>query len=211
MKTRSKDLIGYKALTIEAALKLSVPINERSGAELCRLVPVGPWILKRPQLIKKMNRWRNTNLRFYMKQNEVSIDDTQNFIMEKVHGNSPSLLFLIRNNQNNYIGQISYSNFMGDTVQLDNIVLGEKSESINLMNQVELQSIAWVKQNFGVNTVKTYVLSYNVLAIELHQMSNFVFLEESSVKALHSANGKTLSICREEDSTCDFKCYLFIA
>jgi hypothetical protein len=211
MKTGTKDLKDYKALTIEAALKLSIPISEESGRELCRLVPVGQWILKRPQLIEKINRWRNTNLRFYMKQNQVSIDDTHNFIFDKIHGNSRSLLFLIRNDQDNYVGQISYSNFEIDTVQLDNLVLGEKSNSINLMNLIELQSVAWVKQNFGVKTVKTYVLSYNVLAIELHRMSNFVFHEEFSVKALHSANGKILSICREGDSNCDFKCYLFIA
>lgn len=210
MKTRFGDLSGYKVLTVEAAIKLSIPISEQSGCEIPRLVPVGPWILKRPQLIQKINTWRNTNLRFYMKQNKVSLNDTYNFIMEKIHGNARSLLFLIRNVQGNYIGQISFSNFIGDTVQLINLVLGEKSNSMNLMELVELQSISWVKRKLGVNTVKTYVLSYNVLAMELHQMSNFVFHEEFFVKASHSANGKTLSICREEDSTCKFKCYLFI-
>ena len=204
----SHNLRDFKKFTFEAAFDISIPIYDLDMNVICRLVPVGEWILRRPQLIEKITKWRNANLRFYLHQTPVNHEDTVNFLRDKIHFNSSSLLFMIYDCNRNYVGQISFSNVSNKKVQLDNVLLGEKTHFKNFMNFVDIQCLEWLKAIFIVEEVWTYVLSYNLPGINLHLNSNFRLIENISLKSQKSQKGLTLVFCKESDSDLPFTCLL---
>ena len=200
-------LNAIKFNSIERAVENSISItSSQNGEVVAHLIPVGEWILSRTKVLMSIAEWRNRYMRFYLTQFDADIENATNYIQSKIHSNSSALFFMIADKEYKIIGHIGFSNISSTAAELDNILLGEASSVRNLMQDIENQSIKWICNFLGLEEIFLKVLSYNFLAIDLHEMCGFQVEERLPIRKVHYFNQRRYEPCLPEESNLDFQC-----
>jgi RimJ/RimL family protein N-acetyltransferase len=193
--------------SIEQAVENSISItSSQNGQIVAHLIPVGEWILHRTKVLMSIAEWRNKYMRFYLTQFEADLENATRYIQSKIHSNSSAIFFMIADSEYRIIGHIGFSNIDSTRAELDNILLGEVVPIRNLMQDIENQSIRWIHDFLGLEKVSLKVLSYNFLAIDLHEICGFQVEERLPIRELHYFNQKRYEPCLPEESNLDFQC-----
>ena len=171
MNETNIKLNTIKFNTIEKAVENSISITSlQNGEVVAHLIPVGEWILSRTKVLMSIAEWRNKYMRFYLTQFDADLENATNYIQSKIHPNSSAIFFMIADEDYKILGHIGFSNINSNSAELDNILLGEASPVRNLMQDIENQSINWIHDFLGLEKIFLKVLSYNFLAIDLHEI-----------------------------------------
>ncbi len=207
MNEINEKLNNIKFSSIELAVKNSISItSSHSGQTVAYLIPVGEWILKRTKVLMSIAEWRNKNMRFYLTQFDAGLENATNYIKSKIHPNSGAIFFMIADEKYKIIGHIGFSNINSNSAELDNILLGEAVPVRNLMQDIENQSIIWIHDFLGIKKISLKVLSYNFLAIDLHEICGFQVEETLPIRKVHYINQRRYEPCSLEESNLDFQC-----
>ena len=207
MNEINKQLNTIKFNSIEQAIENSIPITSSQNGEIvAHLIPVGEWILNRTKVLMSISEWRNKYMRFYLTQFDADLENATNYVQSKLNSNSSAIFFMIADTQYKIIGHIGFSNIFSNTAELDNILLGEPSSVRNLMQDVENQSIKWIHDFLGIEKIILKVLSYNFLAIDLHELCGFHVEERLPIRKVHYFNQRRYEPCLPIETNLDFQC-----
>ena len=209
MNEINAKLNTIKFNSIEQAVEKSISITSSQSSEIiAHLIPVGEWILTRTKVLMSIAEWRNKYMRFYLTQFDADLENAINYIQSKIHPNSSAIFFMIADKQHKIIGHIGFSNILSSAAELDNILLGEATSIRNLMQEIENQSIIWIRDFLGLEKIFLKVLSYNSLAINLHEMCGFQVEERVPIRKIHYLKQWRYEPCLPEDSNLDFQCLI---
>jgi RimJ/RimL family protein N-acetyltransferase len=209
MNEINKKLSSIKFSNIEQAVKHSIPIvSSHGGAVVAHLIPVGEWILNRTKLLMSIAEWRNKYMRFYLTQFNADLENATGYIQSKVNSNSSSIFFMIADQEYKIIGHIGFSNIFEITAELDNVLLGDATTVKDLMKDVEEQSIDWISNFLGVERIFLKVLSYNFLAINLHQECGFTVEKVIPIKRVQYNTKLKFESCTQAETNLDFNCLI---
>ena len=207
MNEINTKLNTIKFRSIEQAVENSISITSSQNGEIVAyLIPTGEWILNRTKLLMSIAEWRNRYMRFYLTQFDADLENATNYIQSKIHSNSSAIFFMIADRQYKIIGHIGFSNIFFASAELDNILLGEASSVRNIMQDIENQSIDWIRDFLGLEKMVLKVLSYNYLAIHLHEMCGFQVEERLPIRKVQYFNQLRYEPCLPEESDLDFQC-----
>ena len=209
MNEINMKLNTIKFSSIEQAVENSIPITSLQNGEIvAHLIPVGKWILNRTKVLMSIAEWRNKYMRYYLTQFNADLENATNYIQSKIHSNSSAIFFMIADGEYKILGHIGFSNITSTTAELDNILLGEASSVRNLMQDIENQSINWIRDFLGLEKIFLKVLSYNFLAIELHEMCGFQVEDRLPIRKVHNFKQSRYEPCLFEESNLDFQCLI---
>jgi RimJ/RimL family protein N-acetyltransferase len=209
MNQINMKLSNMKFSSFEKAVENSISITSSQNAQIvAHLIPVGEWILNRTKLLMSIAEWRNKYMRFYLTQFDADLENATSYIQTKIHSNSPAIFFMIADENYKILGHIGFSEITSTGAELDNILLGEASSVRNLMQDVEIQSINWIRDFLGLKKIQLKVLSYNFLAIGLHEMCGFQIEERLPIRKVHYLNQTRYEPCLPEESNFDFQCLI---
>lgn len=205
MNEINAKLSGIKFKSIEQAVEHSIPVvSSQSGKIVAYLLPVGEWVLSQTALLMSIAKWRKKFMRFYLTQSETDLKSTTEYIQSKIHHDSSAIFFMIADEQNEIIGHIGFSNITAVSAELDNILLGEYTAIKDLMKDVELQSIDWIRNFLNIERIFLRVLSYNFLAINLHQECGFSLEQLVPIKRMQYSSKFIYEPCKQDETDLEF-------
>jgi RimJ/RimL family protein N-acetyltransferase len=162
--------------------------------------------LSQEALLMSIAKWRNKFMRFYLSQSETDLKSTTEYIQSKINHDSSAIFFMITDEHYKIIGHIGFSNIEEVSAELDNILLGENTAIKGLMKDVEMQSIDWIRNFLNVEKIFLRVLSYNFLAINLHQECGFSIEQLVPIKRIQHPNKFTYEPCEQDETDLEFHC-----
>ena len=209
MNEINTKLSSIKFSSFEQAVENSISVTSSQNGEIvAHLIPVGEWILNRTKLLISIVEWRNKYMRFYLTQFDANLENATNYIQSKIHSNSSAVFFMIADEHYKILGHIGFCEITSTSAELDNVLLGEASSVRNLMQDVEIQSINWIRDFLNLEKIQLKVLSYNFLAIDLHEMCGFKVEERLPIRKVHYFNQRKYEPCLPEESNLDFYCLI---
>jgi RimJ/RimL family protein N-acetyltransferase len=155
-------------------------------------------------------KWRNKYMRFYFTQFEANLENATSYILSKTNLNSSSIFFMIADENFKIVGHIGISNIFEDSAELDNILLGEKTDIPNLMIDVENQVLNWIKDYLGIRKIILQLFSFNFLAINLHNECGFKVLESTPLRKVDYLSKIKFEPCGKSESDLNFTCITMV-
>jgi RimJ/RimL family protein N-acetyltransferase len=128
------------------------------------------------------------------------------YLSVKADPTDDSIIFLIKDPTDQTVGHIGLSNIDGDSAELDNVLLGRSPGIENFMDLVENCLIEWANTHLGITDIHLQVLSFNFLAIQLHERCGFQ-REASSPLRVDKGNGyPVLEKATPDTANVDYSC-----
>jgi RimJ/RimL family protein N-acetyltransferase len=207
MNEVKKKISQLKFHTFEEATSVAIPItNTNHNETIAYLIPCGEWIIEDARTLLEIAKWRNKFMRFYLTQFKANLENATSYMMSKTSLSSSSIFFMIADTKFRVIGHIGMSNIVGNSAELDNVLQGETSQIPNLMIAVERQFLEWATNHFGLKQVFLKVLSYNFLAINLHEQCGFKVSETISLRKVQYKKMFKYEPCQNTQSNLEFSC-----
>lgn len=171
---QAKLISDLKANSQEIAHVKALDIRDENLNTVGKLIPIGLWIEHSSPVIESIARWRAREMRNFMVQFESSFEKSKNYLVNKASKENDRLLFLILDDSGNLIGHIGISNITVESAELDNMMRGNPGGPKNLMELAEKAVIDFLFTKLNVKSIHLRVLSFNFLAISIHQRLGFV-------------------------------------
>ena len=150
-----------------------MPIRDIQGITVGYLIPIGSWLLKQPQLIERISRWRQTFMRMFLAQFISTAEKTFNYLKLLSIEQPDRILFIIRTLEGHDVGHVGLSNITPNHAELDNLMRGEPGGHVRLVYFAELAVIDWAFKVLKLRRITARVLSYNWMALEMHREVGF--------------------------------------
>ena len=151
-------------------------ISYKYNNKLIRLVPIGNWIFNENEIIKKINKYRFINNKFFLNEIDRNIAKTNNFL-KKIIKDKNMCLFLISSNHKIFYGVIGLKKKLNNM----EIYFVLKLRKNKLFYISILKSIRWVVRVFSIKSFFVSVFSNNSKAKKLYYKCGF---KDSSKKFL---------------------------
>lgn len=189
------------------ALAMSICESTESKFESnFKLIPVGNWVLTDSATISLIGNWRNRFNRFFLNQVNANYENASGYLAAKADPTTDSIIFLIKDPTDQTVGHIGLSNIDGESAELDNVLLGRSPGIENFMDSVENCLIEWANFHLGISYIHLRVLSFNLLAIQLHERCGFQ-MKESIPLRLDEDNGyPVLEKAKPETANVEYTC-----
>jgi len=186
---------------------LAIPIRDTGGAVLGHLIPIGKWILDRPDLITSIARWRKTFMRMFLAQFVSTEPKTRNYLEALAIGQPDRMLFMIRTLEGRDVGHVGLSNITLVEGELDNLMRGEQGGHARLVYFAEVTVLAWGFHILGLRRIVARVLSYNWMALQMHQDVGFTEAARFSLsKVVDGSDVNHLPVTGDEESNVNYSC-----
>jgi RimJ/RimL family protein N-acetyltransferase len=198
----------FKTDSFDSALLKALDIHDENFAVVGHLIPVGFWIETRPQLITNISEWRARDMRNYLVQFDSTFEKTRAYLIEKSINETDRLLFLIVDKSQNFIGHIGLSNVSDKSAELDNLMRGNPGGPKNFMELAEKSVIEFAFKLLQVKFISLRVLSFNFLAISIHQRLGFVLFERVFLKKRIEDGEVRHEPATREESDVNFTCLI---
>jgi len=155
-------LSKFKFNQIEMALENGIAIiDSKNQVKIGSLIPVGDWIFKRDVLIEKIIEWRNSNLGCHFSQFPANKENARMYLEGKINPNSPSLLFLIYDLTNGYIGHIAVENIRESNAEVGNFFIqSDAPAEINFLQVLESLT-CWLVSELSLKSIYMWFLDDN--------------------------------------------------
>jgi RimJ/RimL family protein N-acetyltransferase len=198
----------FKTDSFDSARLKALAIHDENSDVVGYLIPVGLWIETQPQLITNISEWRARDMRNYLIQFESTFEKTKAYLMEKSVKETDRLLFLIVDNSGNFIGHLGLSQVSEKTAELDNLMRGNPGGPKNFMELAEKTIIEFAFEQLQVKCISLRVLSFNFLAISIHQRLGFVLSVREFLKKVIEDGDVRLEPTTREESDVNFTCLI---
>lgn len=206
-KNHSTLVATLKCDSLKLAKFYQIPIIDGDGVTVGNLIPVGNWILDDEELIQSICDWRKRDMKNFFVQFESSFSNTREYLINFSIKKQDRLFFIITDLNERFLGHIGISNIRVNEAELDNMIRGERGGPRNLIELAEKTLINFSKVHLGIDKVTLKVMSFNFLALQIHQRLGFIVSAEiplvktaSPDGTIHHANAMT------GDSNVPYKC-----
>ena len=166
------DLMSLKVSTLSEARRKAITIEGASGA-IGQLVPIGPWILQDPETIAEIAQWRQFAMKMFLVQFKSSPERTTQYLKRLSIDDPARLLFMIEDSDGTFVGHLGVSNVTHQDAELDNLMRGRRGGPPELALEAERAILNWAFSDLAVERVYGRVISYNFLAINIHNQFGF--------------------------------------
>lgn len=195
---------GLKRSTLLEATTRALPIKFQ-GQALGSLVPVGPWILDTPDLIRQISEWRARAMRMFLVQFESTPAKTEAYLANLSIGQEDRILFMIETD-GVLLGHVGLAAITDDTAELDNLMRGQAGGSPRLMEASEWTLIRWAFTELALQSLHLRILSYNIFAKSIHEDMGFRTTQRSHLRRVVTGEVTTLQECAEDEANVTFTC-----
>lgn len=148
-------------------------ITTDKGQIIGSLAAVTAEVATDPKIIAALTRWRQKYMRFFLTQFEATETRTAAWLKNVVIKDDTRILFLIRDEAGNEMGNFGVANIAAGSAELDNLIRGERGGDSRLIFFSELALMKWVYLQLGVDEIYLHVFSNNHKTIALHQSVGF--------------------------------------
>jgi perosamine synthetase len=139
-----------------------------------RLVPLGPWILKRPEILELLTVWRRNNQHAYPTVFNVTVEGTTRWAQARIIDDPERILFGVFDQKDQMIAHAGLATFdweQGD-VEIDNVMRGDAGHK-GLMTAVTNRLVEFAYDEFGMKSVSLKVFGDNYRAVQLYLRCGF--------------------------------------
>jgi perosamine synthetase len=178
------NLQNLKADNREQANKNSLEVCNRF-----HLVPVGSWVLKDSEIIRKITAWRKKTMLNFFSEFDATEESTSSYLRNFSISQSNRILFLLQRDED-IVGHMGLSSVSGTTGEIDNVMKTQtKSEAPSSSEMLcILQSlVGWATSDLGLKLLRLQVKEDNIPAISLYKKAGF------KVMSGHSIQGEIVS------------------
>lgn len=167
-----------------------IPIRNIEGIQIGSLRPIDTSLMKLPEVLEKLTRWRRMFARYFLTQFPCSEERTSQWLENIVFPSDDRILFLICDDIGTFVGNFGVCNIKPHEAELDNLIRGEKGGDPKLIFFAEIALLSWLYLDIGVNSVSLHVFSNNAKTISLH--SNIGFFERQRLDLRRIQDGSDL-------------------
>lgn len=196
------NLAGLKVETLNAARSKGLSFACRDGAVVV-LVPVGPWVLLKPELVRAMSEWRARSMQSFHIRFESTPSKTEQYLRDFSLGQNDRLLFMIEVD-GDFLGHIGLANVTADDAEIDNVMRGVRGDPPELMEISARTLIEWAFCELGLKQLYLQVLSDNERAKDLYGRLGFVTTERHPLRIERRSDSTALVRCAKSEATEEF-------
>jgi RimJ/RimL family protein N-acetyltransferase len=169
-----KTILDMKCTTLGCAQGKAVTVTTQAGDRIGTLVPVGAWILEDSPTIEAICAWRQAAMRMFLVQFESTHARTYAYLKDLSIAQEGRLFFLLFDETNQLIGHLGVSEVNEQGCELDNVMRAVKGGDPRLIYYAEAALLHWCFTNLHVQACWARVVSYNWMAINLHEEIGFL-------------------------------------
>ena len=151
-----------------------IPIINDRNITIGSLRPIDNKISNDEGIISSLTRWRQMFMRYFLTQFEATNERTMAWLKNVVIKDDTRILFLIMDETNRVIGNFGICNISRDSVELDNLIRGERGGDPKLVFFSEVSLIYWIYKTLDIDNIYLHVFSNNLRTILLHESVGFV-------------------------------------
>jgi RimJ/RimL family protein N-acetyltransferase len=199
-----KVIFDMKCHSFSLANTKSIPVHNIEKIQIGKLVPVGDWILEDKNKVELISTWRQKTMRMFLTQFESSYESTLKYLKNLAIAQESRILFLIYDATEKLIGHIGIAEVDGNRGELDNLMRGQEGGDSRLIFFAEIALLNWSFKNLGIKHSEVLVLSYNWMAISLHEEVGFTFVSNSRLKKYEKDAVIFHKAVTEEDSNVNY-------
>lgn len=197
------NLAGLKVETLSVARSKGLGVAFRGTEVVVVLVPVGPWVLLNPELVRAMSEWRARSMQSFHIRFESTPSKTEQYLRDFSLGRNDRLLFMIEVN-GDFLGHIGLANVTADDAEIDNVMRGIRGGPPGLMEVSARTLIEWAFRGLGLHQLYLQVLSDNQRAKDLYGRLGFETTERYPLRVEKRADSTALVRCSGNEATENF-------
>jgi len=159
----------------EDASRHAIALPWNAGGEL---VPIGPWIFTRPEIVRAMTKWRADSRTMFFAQFPESVQSMNEFLSTTKVRTGKSVLFLIEGEQHELLGHVGLKSICSGAAEIDLVMRNSNVQKPRLMRVALNELIRWSSRVLHIRRLSLSVVSYNTRAIELYSFLGFKCVAE---------------------------------
>lgn len=165
----------------EAGQHFSLPVFDCSGLKMAELICVDKYLASSGEIVSLLTQWRANAQENFFTQFHVTEERTASWLKEIVIPSKDRILFLIRLESGEWVGNYGVCNMGDHGGELDNAIRGRLGGAADLMFYCEISLLSWLFGVLNYHDVWLHVFSNNVPAILLHRMTGFSVLDRMAL------------------------------
>jgi hypothetical protein len=173
---------AMKCANLAQAQARAIAVRNKAGELIGTLVPVGNWILQDRPTIEAICAWRQAAMRMFLVQFDSSYARPYTSLKDLSIAQEGRLFFMLFDQSNQLIGHLGVSEVNGLGCELDNVMRAAKGGDPRLIYYAEAALLDWCFDSLQVQTCSARVVSYNWMAIQLHEDIGFVAEETLALR-----------------------------
>lgn len=182
-----------------------IPIVEENGNFLGTLQCIDVYSLQSPEVIGLLTKWRNQYMQYFLTQFTATTERTSQWLESVVLPAEDRILFLVRDEKGQAIGNFGLCNVGKEYAELDNILRGEKGGDRNLFYYAAIALLSWIFKVLDISIANLHVFSDNSKAISLYERLGFKTVSLQNLSRVESENEVSYTPNTELDDAVSFK------
>lgn len=187
------------------AAEFKIRIQNNNFDEIGSLHLINTQISLQKSTQESLTKWRKMFKRYFLTQFKPSIERTADWLKNTVLPSDDRLLFLICDNSGIPIGNFGVCNITQESVELDNLIRGEKGGDKDLVFFSELAILKWIYNELDIPLAVLHVFSNNYKTIALHQRVGFSITEKKPLRKITTEDGIRFSYHERTGEEVNFK------
>lgn len=188
----------------DAASRLSLPIVSTEGVVLGSLECLDRSLCKDDAIIADLTDWRQRYMHCFLTQFTATPERTRAWLTQRILPAPDRILFLIRDANADYIGNIGLCDITSHSVEIDNVLRGKSSHTKKLMYYALKSLINFACETKSINDICLHVFSNNQNAISLYEKAGFQKTSSEKLTKIETEDGFTFMFTDETQSNVDF-------
>lgn len=188
----------------DAASRLSIPILSTEGVTLGSLECLDWSLCKDDRIIADLTDWRQRYMHCFLTQFTATPERTRAWLTQRILPATDRILFLIRDTNGEYIGNIGLCDITNTSAEIDNVLRGKSSHTKNLMYYALKSLMNFALETKTINDICLHVFSNNQNAINLYERAGFGKASCEKLTKIKTEDGFTFVFTNEAESNVDF-------
>ncbi len=141
-------------------------------------------------IINMLARWRG-NIDTFHNKFKVSFESTKKWLRNLLLNMPDKILFLVVNSDGEFVGHLGFANSMNTnlSMELDNVVRGEKFVSPGIMHNATKTLLNWAVKEFSPLNFHLKTLDNNINAISFYKKLGFSEFNKEPLRLIRTEDG----------------------
>jgi RimJ/RimL family protein N-acetyltransferase len=174
-----------------------IPIVEENGVFVGTLQCIDIYSLQDPEIIKLLTKWRNQYMQYFLTQFTATEERTSQWLANTVLPAEDRILFLVRDQTGQAIGNFGLCKVGEEYAELDNILRGEKVVCRKLFYYAAIALLSWIFKALNISVAHLFVFSDNNKAISLYERLGFETVNLQGLSRVEAENEISYVTCTD--------------
>lgn len=163
---------------INEKIPLKIDIVNDNYEKIGYLKPITKSIVLNDFIIKKLTKWRNNSMQFFMTQFNATFERTKNWLNKTVLSDNTRVLFIIYDSSGKAIGNYGFARLNEYSAEIDNLIRGETEGHPQLIYYTEVALIKWIFSNLRIEKITGNIFTDNIIPLLIHKEVGFIIREK---------------------------------